>query len=413
MAQTNLIVIGGGAAGMMAATVAARNGAYVTVVERMTRVGKKLLATGNGRCNLTNTHCDVSRYHGGNSEFITEVLTAFDVQQTLDFFEELGVVPAIEDDGKVFPRSAQASSVLDVLRYEMTRLGVRVVSDKRVGEIIGQEDDFSCVCTDGEKLQAHRVIIAAGGKSCPNLGSNGGGFKLAQRLGHTIVELFPALVQVKLRAPFLKRLKGLKFDGEATVLVNGESKRTELGEILFTEYGLSGPPILQLSRIAGQATAQGKETQIRLNLFPSQSEKELAQFLHDRFAQCPWKELDFSFVGLLHKRLIPVILKEAGFDDTATTCQALEDADIRRLATLLKDWRIPCTGTQSWMDSQVTAGGVSVEEVNADTLESMLIPGVFFAGEVLDVDGDCGGFNLQWAWASGFVAATNAGAYRA
>ncbi|HNY28099.1 MAG TPA: NAD(P)/FAD-dependent oxidoreductase [Candidatus Sumerlaeota bacterium] len=407
MEEKRIVVVGGGASGLVAAIVAARLGAPVLVIERMQRVGKKILATGNGRCNLANRFLSLDRYHSSDRGFVERVLGRFGLEQTLDFFRELGVETREEEDGKLFPLCGQASSVLDVLRYELDRLGVETLCDVRVQSVEAGSRGLSCVCTDGQILPCGRVIVATGGKSSPNLGSNGGGYKIAQGLGHRVVEPFPALVPIHLNAPFLKRLSGLKVEGGVCARVRGESRRTEAGELLFTDYGISGPPILQVSRLFSQAAICGWEAAVELDLFPRWSEVDLAERLARRFQEQAGKPLEFSFVGFLHKRLVPVVLKESGIESKGP-CERLEPAAVKRLAALLKGWKIPVTGTESWMHSQVTAGGVELSEVEADTLESRLARGVYFAGEALDVDGDCGGFNLQWAWSSGQVAGTAA-----
>lgn len=406
-----IIVIGGGAAGMMAAIVAARmagSGARLILLERMQRVGKKLLATGNGRCNLTNINLDIRHYHGANPKFALAAFQQFNVSQTLAFFEELGVMTRTEADGKVFPLTDQATSILDVLRYEIERMGIEVIGETNVLRVYRQGEGFVCVCGEGREFVGDRVILAAGGKSSPNLGSNGGGFKIAEALNHRIEKPFPALVQVKLDAPFLKQLAGVRFQGEAEALVDGEPQRREKGELLFTDYGLSGLPILELSRTISAALDGNKQVSLRLDLFPEIEEEELKRLITRRIEQAPYKPTAFSFIGLLQKRLIQVVLKEAGIGDTQALCSTLTPIDIQDITTRLKNWRLHPTGTQSWMFSQVTAGGVDVHQVNDQTMESRLVPGLFFAGEVLDIDGDCGGYNLQWAWSSGYVAGTHA-----
>ncbi len=406
--QHRVVVIGGGAAGMVAAIAAARHGAAVTVLERMSRIGKKLLATGNGRCNLSNTNCSVDRYHGGNRSFIHGILGQFDVRRTLSFFEQLGIEPLMEEDGRVYPASGQASSVLDVLRYEMQQLGVCVHCETKIVRVERKQSGYCCVSPDARAYPAHCVILAAGGKSSPNLGSDGSGFKLAEAMGHTLREPFPALVQVVLDAPFLKRLSGVRVQGRAECRVDGTVRGSERGELLFTDYGISGIPVLQLSRTVSEYAKTGRELSFHLDLFPDISSSELAALIARRIAQNPQKTLEMSWVGLLHKRLIPVLLREAGFSSTHSACGELTHPQVERIAALLKQWRIRCAGVQSWMFSQVTAGGVDLDEVNARTLESNILPRVYFAGEILDVDGDCGGHNLQWAWSTGYVAGMHA-----
>jgi predicted Rossmann fold flavoprotein len=403
-AAKKVIVIGGGASGIMAAIIAARNGANVIILERMNRVGKKILATGNGRCNLTNMYIDIQRFHGKNPNFAYAALSRFDVKQTIDFFESLGVACKEEEGGKVYPFSDQASSVLDVLRYELSTLGVEERCGSEVERILPNKNGFSVILKDGIKINGERVIIATGGKASPNLGSNGSGYSLAEALGHTIISPMPALVQLKLNASFLKALKGVKFIGEASIESGKKTLRKERGEILFTDYGISGPPILQLSRKANELLSDKSTPWIVIDMFPDLEENELYELLKARFENNPTKPLDFSFVGLLNKRLIPVVLKEAGIKSLQIPCKQVTNDEINNIIKILKYWKIEITGTQSWMSAQVTAGGINVKEVNPQTMESKLVKGLYFCGEVLDIDGDCGGFNLQWAWSSGYVA---------
>lgn len=406
--MTQIVIIGGGASGLVAAIMAARNGAGVTVLERMQRVGKKLLATGNGRCNLANRYLDMSHYHGTHPEFVGGIFAQLGLEKTLAFFESLGVSVQEEDEGRLFPASGQASSVLDVLRYEMDQLSVAEVCETIVQVIQPVRGALKCVCGNGHVYEADRVIVCAGGKSAPNLGSNGGGYKLAQGLGHTIIEPFPALVQVCLDAPYLNQIAGVAIQGKAEVLVDGESRGTEIGELLFAKYGISGSAILKLSRQVSEYTLKGRNTLLRLDLFPALSHEALYEQIRRRIMANSRKPTNFCFVGCIHKRLIPILLRVADISNPGGACGDLSHDEIERIAVAMKEWTIPCSGTQSWMFSQVTAGGVDVREVDSVTLESKRAPGVYFAGEVLDIDGDSGGYNLQWAWASGAVAGLHA-----
>lgn len=406
--QKRVVVIGGGASGLMTAVAAARLGARVTILERMQRVGKKILATGNGRCNLSNLHPSEEHYHGGGARFALGVMQQFGVAETMKFFEELGLALKAEEDGKVYPATDQATAVLDLLRDELGRLGVETVCEAAVARVERGGAGLKCVTADERVFAAERVIVAAGGKSSPNLGSNGAGFKIAEALGHTIVRPVPALVQLKIDAPFLKQLQGVRVQGRVEVYVGGEARRREAGEILFTDYGLSGIAVMDLSRIAAQALEARQAVAVALDLFPGISEDELASRLEKRFAAHPERTVEFGLVGLLHKRLAGVALRAAGIEAVGEPCGGLGKERVRALAALMKSWRLACVGTQSWMFSQVTAGGVDVRQVDRRTLESKLAPGVYFCGEVLDVDGDCGGYNLQWAWSSGQIAGSHA-----
>jgi len=408
--SARVAVIGGGAAGIMAAIAARYTGAGVTILEKNQRIGKKILATGNGRCNLTNVNLEITNYHGRNPEFARGALNRFNVRKTIDFFEYLGITHKVEDGGKVFPGSGQASSVLDVMRYELDETGVNVICEAEVKEVKKDAREFIIDLADGREYRADRVIIATGGKAAPQLGSNGSGYILAKNLGHKIIEPFPALVQLKLAAKFLKQIKGIKFEGNAEIIVNERPVAGAQGEILFAEYGVSGPPILSLSRKAGEYMRKNQKVYLKLSLINDLSEQKLEEYLAGRFQIRPEKPLAFSFVGFINKRLAPVVLREAGIDDVNKPAGQVINRELKNIVKILRDWRFEITGTTSWPNAQVTAGGVDVAEVNAQTLESKIVHGLYFAGEVLDIDGDCGGFNLQWAWSSGYVAGESAAA---
>jgi hypothetical protein len=409
MVEKKLVtVIGGGSSGMMAAISAARCGAAVILLERKDRVGKKLLVTGNGRCNLTNSNSALSRFHGGDPAFIGEVLSRFPVGQTIDLFENLGIVCKVEKEGRIYPHSEQASAVLDVLRWELARLQVDVRTGHEVKAIISREGGFALSLAMGGELKAGRVILAAGGKAGPQFGSDGSGLRLAEVLGHQLVEPVAALVPLRLRADFLRKLKGVSFEGRGEVRCGEEVLRSEAGEFLFTDSGISGIPVLQLSRSAAVALKQNKGPCLVLDLFPGSNLDELSAALEIRFCHQQHKSLSDGLVGLLNKRLIPVILSEVGIDGHALKGGELSAVARTKLARLLKNWSLTVSGTMPWPEAQVTAGGIALDEVDPFTLQSRLVPGLYFCGEILDVDGDCGGFNLQWAWSSGYVAGRHA-----
>jgi len=411
--RRQVIIVGGGASGMVAAIAARRSGAEVTLLERNPRIGKKLLVTGNGRCNFTNLYTEVRSYHGTNPKFVYSALSQFGVPETIDFFSRLGVNHKVEDCGKVFPMSEQASSVLDVLRYELEDLGVIVYCDALVREIDHADGAFHLQLEDGATFNGDRVILAAGGKAMPATGSNGSGFELARQLGHTIVSPFPALVQLKLAGDFFKQVEGLKFTGTAEILQEHDEGNYKMvardrGEILFTSYGVSGPPILQISRKAGELLQRGERPWLKLMVFDQMTPENLDQLLAERFLNMPRKTLEISLVGLISKRLIPVLLKEAGVLDLRCRVANLAAGEREKIVRILTDWKLPIRGTMSWQNAQVTAGGVATAEFDPRTMESKLVPGLFLCGEILDIDGACGGYNLQWAWSSGYVAGASA-----
>jgi len=409
MTEVNRVsVIGGGSSGLMAAISAARSGARVLLLERKDRVGKKLLVTGNGRCNLTNSVCALSGFHGGDPAFIGEVLSRFPAASAIDFFEELGIVCKTEREGRIYPHSEQASAVLDVLRWELQRLEVDVRTGHEVKQISKKDKDFVMALAAGGELTARHLILAAGGMAGPQFGSDGSGLRLAEALGHRVVEPLAALVPLRLRADFLRKLKGVSFEAYGEVRCGDEVLRSEAGEFLFTDSGISGIPVLQLSRSAAVALKLNRGPRIVLDLFPGSSLADLDAALAIRFRRQAHKSLADGLVGLLNKRLIPIVLSEAGVDGHALPGSSLSAEARMRLARLLKNWSLPVSGTMPWPEAQVMAGGVALDEVDPVTLESRLVPGLYFCGEILDVDGDCGGFNLQWAWSSGFLAGRSA-----
>lgn len=404
----DVIVVGGGAAGMMAAISARRLGANVTILEKNPRIGKKILATGNGRCNFTNINADVMYYHGNNPKFIYSALSNFTVDDTIRFFEKLGIAHKVEDFGKVFPMSDQASSILDVFLYELNELEVNTVCNANVKDITRKNDKFLIELEDGKVYKGDRIVITTGGKAMPSSGSDGNGYNLAAKLGHTMIDIFPALVQLKLEGSFFKRIDGVKFVGTAEIIHNNKSVAQDRGDILFTNYGVSGPPILQISRKAGELLNAGQEAHLKITIMDRMSEEDLRVFIKKRFQISSKKPLDFSLVGLINKRLIPVVLLEAGINDVKRPVANLSAKEQESIIDILADWRFKIRGTRSWPSAQVTAGGIDTKEINQDTMESKLVKGLYFAGEIIDIDGQCGGFNLQWAWSSGFIAGQSA-----
>ena len=404
----SLIIIGGGAAGLTAALMAKDLGIDVAVIEGSDRVGKKILTTGNGRCNISNENIDINRYHSEDSYFPKHTLDSFSAKDTVDFFAYLGIPLVTLDAGKMFPMSLQASSVLDILRFSLEEKNIPVYINTKAKEIIKEDAIFKIYCTDDATYQCEKLIIATGGKSAPKTGSDGSGYTLAKQLGHSIISTVPALVQLKLNYGRLKALSGVKFDGYAEIFTNGKGVQKEFGEILFTDYGISGPPILSLSRTASYGLAENDKVSLIIDMLPSITSEALPDFLENHWSVFGGRSVNDSFIGLINKKIIPIILKEAKIDDINKPCCNLDWNEKKSIYTILKQWQFEVSGTNSFSNAQVTAGGINTKEVNPETLESNITPNLYFAGEVLDVDGDCGGFNLQWAWSSGAIAAKNA-----
>ncbi len=403
--KSDIVIVGGGPAGMVAAIAAARQGVRVILLERMDRVGKKLLSTGNGRCNLSNTDQSAHHYHTGDPPFVQKVFDQVSFQESIHFLESLGLSWKSDPSGKIFPASEQASSLLDLLRLGLSENNVQLLVKKEVTEIQRVNNQYRIRCRDLQELKTDAIIITCGGKARPNLGSNGSGFKLAEQLNHIITPCYPAQVQLCTDNPYLKSLKGLKQTCKATLTsTKGEVIRSETGEILFTDYGFSGIPILQLSRYVHDPDNQFA---IHLDLLPGHSSESVKEILKNRIKAHPNHHVSDIFLTWIHKRITMVLLKECCLS-SETICQTLTDKNIESIITTLKSWMFPISGTKSWSEAQVTRGGINLDNIHPLTLESKCTPNLYFSGEILDVDGDCGGYNLQWAWSSGILAGQSA-----
>jgi predicted Rossmann fold flavoprotein len=403
-----VLVVGGGAAGMMAALVAAERGARVVLVERMGQLGKKILLTGNGRCNISNARVESAFYHGAPYSFTDRVLRSFPPSSTMEFFKSLGLVCVEEEGGRVYPSCAQASAVLSVLRFEMERRNVQVHCGAEVLRLSSNGKAFLAETRDSRTFSADRVVVAAGGKAYPQLGSDGAGFDLLSGLGHRVIPSFPVLVQLNLQASFLKEVDGVRFNGGAAIVSQGQVVREECGEIQLTAYGASGIPIMDLSRAAGECLRDKRPALLELRLLPNRTPQDILADVQNRISSRHDETLERALVGIVHNKIIPVLIQEAGFKNKHVACRQAPAQNVENLARLLSRWSFPITGTQSWDRAHATAGGVDSKEIDPGTMGSKIIPGLFLAGEVIDVDGDCGGFNLQWAWSSGYVAGLHA-----
>jgi len=420
-----LFIIGAGAAGLMAAVTAKDLGIDTAILERNDRIGKKILMTGDGRCNITNestaTGTDEAdalsrKFHSAQAGFPQAVLQQFGIRQTIDHFFVLGLPLTRLKEGMMYPMSLQAASVLDNFQLALEDRDIPVYFNNQVVDVIVSTDHprFTIVCRTETEERVEQVIytsdyllLCAGGLTAPNTGTDGSGYALTQRLGHTLIDPVPAIVQLKVQYPHLKALSGIKLQGKAHIAVNGEVVRSESGEIHFAEYGLSGPPILQLSRKAAYHLAKGDSVTVTVDLMPGRTDDELVEFLETHWGIFGHRTIVESFIGILHKKLVPVLLKEAGIDQQPhLLCQDLSWKTKKKFYRLLKHWEFKVTDTNGFANAQTTAGGIDTTELVEGTLESKLVPGLYLAGEVMDVDGDFGGYNLQWAWSSGYVAAT-------
>lgn len=402
MERRKVGVIGAGAAGMMAAITAAGQGADVTLIERGERVGKKLLMTGNGKCNLGNRSLDIDKYYGGNREWISQCLKGFDTDETIRFFQGLGLLLKSKN-GYLYPASEQASVVLDVLRNELKLLGITLITECKINKIVKNKSTGQIVVSDGDRtLTFDRVILACGSKAAPKTGSDGSGYKLAKQLGHTIVPTVPALVQLKCSEDYLKAVSGVRAEGRIQVVKDGSCVAEEYGEIQFTDYGISGIPVFQLSRVVNYILQEQKSVEVIINLMPDYDEASFHKLIAGRRLLQTDRTVEEFFTGMLNKKLMTLFIKLAGLKTNIPVAESDIEV-VEQVYELCRQWKLHVTGSNSYENAQVCAGGVDTTEVS-DKMESKLVPGVYFAGELLDVDGKCGGYNLQWAWCSGYLA---------
>lgn len=403
MDMRDIAIIGGGASGLVAAITAARQGARVTVFERQSRIGKKILVTGNGRCNMTNINMKREHFHTASQKDCFLPIQHKDVEMTLDFFKSLGIERLVENT-KVYPASEQASSVLDVMRMEIERLDINVLVDTKVIKLRPEGTKWQVWTETQEKYTFDRVIVATGGLAAPQLGCDETGYGLLKKLGHHQVPNFPTIVHIVSPTKYCKMMKGMRFKSEVSILVEDKVCRIERGEVLFTEDGLSGPPIFLLSRIAAESFAKKQSCKIHMDFMPDHSKEDLVAMIYERIGQGNHKNIEELFVGWLNKRAIMAIIKQADVGSPLAPCENLEYEMVEALAQSMKQLIFEVHGTRGFKFAQATVGGITLDEVNLETMESLKVQGLYLTGEVLDVDGDCGGYNLQWAWSTGFVA---------
>ena len=399
----DIAVVGGGAAGLVAAVSGARRGAAVTVLERLPRVGKKLLATGGGRCNLLNENLAAPAFTSSDPGLVASVLDRFGKREIRAFFESLGLRLKAEEDGRVYPATNQASSVLKVLELEAGRLGIPVESGFEASGLAASSEGFSVVSAAGRTVNARTVVLAGGGRSYPALGANGTCYGLAGRLGHSLVPPVPSAVPLLVKDGLCHFLQGQKLRVRIASLIDGRVSRKAEGELLFTQYGLSGTAALDVSESLSIAiNREGKkDAAVVVDFVPFLSGDDLAAEFSRR-QEAGWAIKDFG-AGLLPEKfalVMPQFVRDAG----ASSGKGSPTRAARSLAAALKARKFAVQGTRGWNEAEFTSGGVDAREVKPRTLESKLRRGLYFAGEVLDVQGGRGGYNLAWAWASGFVA---------
>jgi len=421
-----IIIIGGGASGMMASITAAQlnKKAKIILIEHGDRLGKKILVTGNGKCNLTNRNMDISCYRSDNLSFVEDALSLFGTADTERFFENIGLLLK-EKNGYMYPYSEQAATVSDVLRGELARCNVDVQLSTKINKIVAKDNCFEIHCEDNKKFVGDRIILATGSKASPKTGSDGSGYELARQLGHKIIKPLPALVQLVCEGNFWKGIAGVRCDANVVIKADDKLVCEERGELQLTEYGISGIPVFQVSRYAVRALDEGQNVSANIDFLPALSEEKIFKFIKSQielsksmFAVYKSEEtnknrgnfskiVEESLNGFLNKKITVFILKEAKIQANKTL-EKLTDKEIKLIIKLIKHFEVKVTGSKSFDMAQVCSGGVDTTQVDSRTMQSKKTKGLYFVGELLDVDGICGGYNLQWAWTSGYLAGQDA-----
>lgn len=399
------IIVGGGASGLMAAVLLARSGNEVTLLEHNEKIGRKLLATGNGKCNFTNRRQQKEYYRGEDAEFAWRLVQKYGPREFFSFLDSIGIVSK-EKDGYFYPYSEQASAVVEALQLALSHEKVKVKCREHVEEILPIEGGYRVVTTTYD-YPAKRVILACGGQAAPVLGADGSGYQLAAGLGHTVTPLFPALVGLKTEYRQRQKLAGIRAKAEIKLLVLGQETAAESGEIQFTAYGISGIPVFQISRYAARALLAGKEVEAVLCLLPELEKEAILDYFEKQSVCNGYKTVLQTLINLIDGKLAEAVLEDAHLDPKRKL-ETLKKEELETLISRIKEFRQPISATNGYEQAQVTGGGINTREVNPQTLESLLHPGVYLIGELLDIDGTCGGYNLQWAFTSACAATEHA-----
>lgn len=399
-------IVGAGASGLAAAIAAARAGAQVTVIEHMDKAGKKILSTGNGRCNLTNRRMEAECFRCGQKDFPMKVIERFGLEETLGFFEGLGIL--IKDrNGYLYPYSDQASSVREVLLQEAERRRVQIHLSCHIERIEERPCGGFVLHTDQGRLSEDALILAAGSKAAPSTGSDGSGYELARQLGHSIIKPLPALVQLRCQGNMYRQMAGVRTEAGVRLLVDGELAAEDRGELQLVDYGLSGIPIFQVSRFAARALDQRRRVTVRVDFMPAWEEREAFGLLKKRASLLGYKPVSDFFTGMLNPKLAQVLIKCSGVNPSLKAGE-LTGKQLGRILGQLKSYEAIVMSVNPFANAQVCCGGVDTRQVDPRTMQSRIKRGLYFAGEILDVDGICGGYNLQFAWSSGVTAGRSA-----
>ena len=400
-----IAVIGGGASGMMASIAAAKAGCQVTVYEQKERIGKKILVTGNGKCNFSNRQFGIENYYCSEKPLLDKIFAQFGVEETIAFFEEAGMLIR-EREGYLYPFSEQASTVLDILRIQIEKYKITTVLESVIDSIIRQKDG-SFELKQGKEIHSYEaVILACGSMASQKKGSTQAGYPLAQKLGHTLIPMVPALVQLQCRETYLKAVAGVRCQAKISLLRNKEILATEQGELQLTEYGISGIPVFQLSRTAAYELQNHKELLAVIDFLPQLGEQEYQKLCLTRMQELGDRTLEEFLTGIANKKINMLVIRLAEHKP-GELIKNIKQEDVLMLMNLYRSFPLHINATNPMENAQVCAGGIAMNEIN-ENMESRIIKGLFFCGEMLDVDGRCGGYNLQWAWSSGYVAGIHA-----
>jgi predicted Rossmann fold flavoprotein len=407
----DIAVVGGGPAGIFAAIAAAQHAdrpRRILILDHNFMLGRKLLKTGNGRCNITNREIDVARYHGENTKFLHGVFAQFTNRDLLRYFQDLGVEFKDEAHGCIFPVTDQASTILDILKEEIARYSIEVLLNARVEKISRSPNgEFRIACSGDKSVTSRRLILATGGMAYPQIGALGDGYSFAEAFGHTVIPPAPALVALNIENKSLLDLQGVKADVAAAAYQDGKQVASVSDEMLFTHYGVSGPVVLHLSSFIAR-NLRKNNTLLRINFFPGLTPEKAQEKLRALWQKNPKRALGNSLIGILPKKLSQVLMRNVAGLNTAMRSDAVSGADRARILRILTNLEIQIHSTLTFKDAQVTSGGVRTDEINGRTMESTRVHGLYLAGELLDINGDCGGYNLQFAFSSGYIAGTHA-----
>ena len=404
-----IVIIGGGASGLVAAITAARTGKKVTIIEKNNIMGKKILVTGNGRCNYFNQDQNIKHYKSENLELLEKIITRPNLDKVLEFFKEIGIEPKIKN-GYYYPFSNQAVSIQNGLMSEIKNLDIEIKNNITVQEVKKENNKF-IITTNEQNITADKVIIATGSKAAPKTGSDGSGYEICKKLGHTIIKPLPALVQLKGNEKYFKEWNGIRADASIELYEDNQKIGQDIGEIQLTDYGISGICVMNLSGRIARGLYEGKSEYVKINFVEGlnlKTTQQFIEFMNKRNATMKNRTISELLEGIINYKLVNVLLKKSKIAITTKWNQLSEQQELE-LAKNIIELKINIIDTNSFDKSQVCSGGIPLSEIDIDTMESQKTKGLYIIGELLDVDGDCGGYNLTWAWISGMLAGKHVG----